>query len=114
MKQLIACCGINCENCEARIATLQNDDNLRKEVAEKWSVMFHSSEITPASINCTGCRMEGATFVYCESVCEIRKCVNSKGFGSCAECPEMNTCTIVGFILNAVPEAKDNLQQLLN
>ena len=26
MKQLIACCGLDCENCDARIATINNDD----------------------------------------------------------------------------------------
>ena len=29
MKQLIACCGLDCENCDARIATINNDDKLR-------------------------------------------------------------------------------------
>ena len=31
MKQLIACCGLDCENCDARIATINNDDKLREE-----------------------------------------------------------------------------------
>jgi len=35
MKELISCCGINCENCEARIATILNDDAMRREVAAK-------------------------------------------------------------------------------
>ena len=39
MKQLIACCGIDCENCDVRIATITNDDELRKKTAQKWSVM---------------------------------------------------------------------------
>ncbi len=35
MKQLIACCGLDCENCDARIATINNDDKLREETAQK-------------------------------------------------------------------------------
>lgn len=31
MKQLIACCGLDCENCDARIATVTNDDALREK-----------------------------------------------------------------------------------
>jgi len=34
MKQLIACCGIDCENCDARIATIANDNDLREETAK--------------------------------------------------------------------------------
>lgn len=47
MRQLIACCGLDCENCDARIATINNDDKLREETAQKWSVMNNTSEITP-------------------------------------------------------------------
>ena len=114
MNQLISCCGINCENCEARIATLRNDDIMRKEVAAKWSEMFQSPEITPESINCTGCRMEGGKFTHCESTCEIRKCVRSKGFATCADCTELEVCTIVGPILAGVPDARENLRSLMN
>lgn len=40
MKQLIACCGLDCENCTARIATVNNDDELREkrvECAEQYA-----------------------------------------------------------------------------
>ena len=30
MKQLIACCGLDCESCDARIATVKNDKAKRK------------------------------------------------------------------------------------
>ena len=29
MKQLIACCGLDCESCDARIATVRDDNELR-------------------------------------------------------------------------------------
>jgi hypothetical protein len=35
MEKLIACCGLNCSTCEARIATIKNDDELRKATADK-------------------------------------------------------------------------------
>ena len=52
MNKLIACCGINCETCEARLATIKNDDKMRVEVAKKWCEMNHTDQITPESINC--------------------------------------------------------------
>ena len=39
MNELIAYCGLDCEKCEARIATMNNDDELRQNVAKEWSVM---------------------------------------------------------------------------
>jgi hypothetical protein len=37
MEKLIACCGLNCAACDARIATLTNDDALRVKTAERWN-----------------------------------------------------------------------------
>ena len=58
MKEFIAYCGLNCETCEARMATMNNDDTLRKKVAKLWSEL-NGVEITPEMINCAGCRIEG-------------------------------------------------------
>ena len=52
MKQLIACCGLDCENCTARIASVNNDDELREKTAKEWSVPI--AAITVLSVNvCT-------------------------------------------------------------
>ena len=59
MKQLIACCGLDCESCDARIATVENDNELKEKTARKWSVMNNAPEITAATINCMGCRADG-------------------------------------------------------
>lgn len=109
MKRLIACCGLDCENCDARIATINNDDKLREETAQKWSVMNNTSEITPETINCTGCRVDGSKFAYCSNYCEIRKCVQAKGFNTCGDCKEMDHCPTVGLIFQHNPSAKENL-----
>ena len=110
MDKLISCCGLNCAACDARIATINNDDELRKATAEKWKVAF-SIDIASEMINCTGCREEGLKFSHC-SMCEIRKCVNAKGYNTCGDCSELETCSIVGGILKAVPDALANLRSL--
>jgi hypothetical protein len=108
MKNLIACCGIDCENCDARIATVANDDKLREETAKKWSESFNAPNINAASINCTGCRTEGPKFSHCDD-CEIRSCAQEKGFNTCGDCNELDTCQIIGFVLQNVPGARENL-----
>jgi hypothetical protein len=111
MEKLISCCGIDCSKCEARIATINNDEELRKTIAEKWRASYGSQEITPEMINCTGCRLEGAKIGYC-GICEIRKCVSAKGFETCAECSELETCNIVSMVHKQAPEALANLKNL--
>ncbi len=111
MEKLISSCGLNCSACDAYIATINDDDKLRKLTADKWRVEFNAAGITPDMINCTGCREPGAKFSHCE-LCEIRKCVRAKGFGTCAECSEMDSCTIVSAIHQYVPEAVANLRSL--
>lgn len=111
MEKLISCCGLNCATCDARIATIKNDDELRKATAEKWSVAFNASGLTYEMINCTGCREEGVKFNHC-SQCEIRNCVKAKGFNTCADCPELDSCSLVAAIHKHVPEALVNLKSL--
>ena len=111
MEKLIACCGLNCETCDARIATIKNSDELRKATAEAWQKMFNAGEIPYQSINCTGCRMEGVKFSHCDT-CGIRVCVNSKGYETCGDCTEMATCEIVAFVHKNAPEAIENLKRL--
>jgi len=111
MDKLIACCGLNCSGCDARIATVNDDDELRKVTAEKWMTIYNAHGITPEMINCTGCRIEGVKLAHC-SECEILKCVKAKGYSTCADCPDMDTCSVVAIIHKHVPEAVSNLRNL--
>jgi hypothetical protein len=111
MEKVIACCGLNCAACDARIATLANDNDLRAKVAEKWKAQYHAQELSPEMINCTGCREAGIKFQHCGQ-CEIRNCAISKDFQTCADCDEMESCTLLRNIHQYVPEALENLQSL--
>jgi hypothetical protein len=111
MEKLVSCCGLNCLTCEARVATVKNDDSLRKITAEKWKVMYNAPELLPEAINCTGCREEGVKFSHCFE-CGIRNCVRSKGFDTCGDCSELETCELLAPIHKYVPEALINLKSL--
>ena len=52
MKTLIACCGIDCENCDARIATATGNEALRIATARKWTAM-NGIEIKPEYFDVT-------------------------------------------------------------
>ena len=109
MKQLIACCGLDCESCDARIATVRNDNELRAKTARLWNELNNSSEITAEAINCMGCRTDGAKTVFCSDMCEIRKCASERGFDTCGECSELDNCLTVGAVFQHDPGAKSNL-----
>jgi hypothetical protein len=110
MEKLISCCGLNCATCEARIATVKNDNQLRKATAEKWKVMY-KAELLPSMINCTGCREDGVKFSHCNE-CEIRNCARSKCFNTCGECEMLESCEKISAVHKYVPEALINLRSL--
>ena len=112
MEKLIACCGLDCQKCDARIATINNDEQLRQKTAQKWSEMNNAPQITPDTINCMGCRTEGIKFAYCSHMCPIRRCAIEKGYDTCASCKEIETCSILSDIIKNVPDAKENLISL--
>jgi len=113
MERLISCCGLNCATCDARIATMANDNELRKSTAEKWQKLYNSPEIAPESINCTGCTEPGVKLGHW-SECQVRNCATAKGFKTCSECSEVTTCSIIAPIHKFAPEALQNLISLRN
>lgn len=108
MNKLIAYCGLDCEQCDARKATLTNDDALREKVAALWSEL-NNAEITAEMINCEGCRIDGAKTPFCDSLCPIRQCALKKGVETCGSCVEMKNCETVGMIISNNAKALENL-----
>lgn len=108
MKDFIAYCGLDCEACEARTATVNDDDELRRRVAKHWSEL-NGVTITPEMINCVGCRVDGVKTPYCESLCPIRQCALGKGLQTCGDCGEVCACEKAGMILGNNEQARRNL-----
>ena len=109
MKATIAYCGLDCETCEARIATANRDDVLRCKVAREWSEL-NGVEITPEMIHCAGCRIEGVKTPYCDSLCPIRQCALARGVETCGSCGEMDACEKLGAIIGNNPDAMIRLK----
>lgn len=109
MNKFIAYCGLDCEKCEARIATVNNDNELRKKVAAEWTEL-NQVEITPEMINCSGCRVDGVKTPFCDSLCEIRQCGLSKKIETCGGCSELMTCGKVKMIIGNNKAALENLR----
>ena len=110
MKDMIAYCGLNCEKCDAYIATINNDQTLPEKTAKLWAEL-NNAPILPEHINCQGCRVEGSKTVFCDSLCGIRKCALKKGVATCGDCSDIEECKTLGTIILNDPEALKNLKE---
>ena len=110
MRDMIAYCGLDCEKCDAYLATIHNDYALREKTARLWAELNHAP-ILPEHINCEGCRADGVKTVYCESLCRIRQCALKKGVTTCGDCLDLETCQSIGEILSNNPDALENLRE---
>ncbi|MCR4911588.1 MAG: DUF3795 domain-containing protein [Bacilli bacterium] len=105
---LIAYCGLNCEECEAYIATINNDDKLREKVAKEWSIA-NEVVIAKEMINCEGCRANGKRFPFCDKMCPIRLCGIAKEVETCGDCEKLKTCEKLKMVTDHNDNALDNL-----
>jgi len=110
MNEMMSFCGLLCNECGAFIATENDDDEKRAEVAEQWSKGYNA-DIKPEDINCDGCLSDGERlFSHCK-VCEIRKCGKEKSIANCAYCDDY-ACEKLDKIFQMVPDAKDRLDEV--
>ena len=110
MNEMIAFCGLACNECPAFLATQANDDTKRGEVARRWSDDY-KDDIKPEDINCDGCKSDsGLLFSHCTR-CEIRKCASASEVENCAYCKEY-ACEKLEPLLNMMPEVKSRLDNI--
>lgn len=103
-------CGMDCDACEAFIATETDNEELREAVAKEWSEMYGTS-LMSSDIECTGCKSSGIKFAYCDQNCGIRKCCAARKFNNCADCEEY-PCEQLIEIFKHAPEAKKRLDSI--
>jgi hypothetical protein len=107
---MIAYCGLDCEQCEAFIATATDDEARRERIAREWSKNYNTI-LKPGDINCTGCRGDGVKLGYCEHGCQIRACALTKPITTCAGCESFG-CERLQPVFKAAPQAREQLEQL--
>ncbi|MGM9972398.1 MAG: DUF3795 domain-containing protein [Anaeroplasmataceae bacterium] len=109
MNKIIAYCGLDCSKCEALKATINNDDELRMNVAKEWSEL-NGVLITKDMINCNGCRMDGVKTPFCDKLCPIRLCAKNKNIETCGSCGELSKCDKIKMIISTNKEALERLK----
>jgi uncharacterized Zn-finger protein len=110
MNKMISFCGLLCNECGAFIATKNDDDKKRAEVAQLWSKQYNCN-LKAEDINCDGCTSGGNRLSAHPKVCEIRKCGKEKGIANCAYCSEY-PCEKLGEFFKLVPDARSRLDEV--
>ncbi len=112
MAQLIAFCGLDCDKCEAYIATQAKDVAAQQRVAEKWQKDFNLPNTTIADVTCDGCvTANGRLSGYC-GTCPIRACGVTHGLENCGHCPDYAKCDKLADFFSHVPAARETLDAL--
>ena len=89
MENKITYCGEDCSICPAYIATINDDDNLRKKVIDDWS---HIGDFSKFKIDCLGCKSIGPIFEPCSN-CKIKTCCIAKNLDDCSYCIDIDSCS---------------------
>ena len=110
MEKMISYCGLDCSGCPAYIATMNDDDAMRKKTAEQWSKDY-GADIKPEHVNCVGCIVTDGRHIGHWDECEMRKCGQEKGVKNCAYCDEF-ACEKLAKFFEAVPNAKATLESI--
>ena len=87
-------CGVNCEKCKVYIGTLENDDRIRQEIADEWSILYKRG-FKKEDLICTGCKSD-TLFSLC-SLCDIAPCNKERNIDNCEDCGVFPCDRIVKF-----------------
>lgn len=82
---MLGCCGHDCSRCVTYLATIKNDNALRKQSQQFYKTMF-GNDILICEVNCLGCRSD-KVFILCMS-CPFTKCASEQKIDECSECVE--------------------------
>lgn len=92
MGNVMSACGVICSDCAAYHAASRGVP-YQKEAGEAWSRIY-GFQVELEKMSCGGCLSADDQVFYTSVKCAARRCCLSKGFSSCAECPE-DSCDLL-------------------
>jgi hypothetical protein len=111
MAKILAYCGLDCGECEAYIATQNNDRASLEATAKKWAEQFGGSAISADACTCDGCSSGKRTSTAHAATCAIRLCASKRGVITCAHCADYGCATVKQFFAFA-PTLKEKLEAI--
>lgn len=111
MAKMQAFCGLDCGECDACIATRNNDRAGLERVAQKWAAEYGRKDLDADMCVCDGCPSGKRISTAHAATCALRLCALSRGAQTCAHCPDYGCETLQGFFAFA-PVLKDKLEAI--
>jgi len=112
MDEIIAFCGLLCQNCQIYLATREVNKTIKDKLIfeiinickEHYRIDYKYEDIN----DCDGCTSENDKLFFGCAKCKIRKCAIEKGIKNCAYCEEYS-CDELLNVFKSDPSAKTRL-----
>jgi hypothetical protein len=104
-----AYCGLDCSDCPARLAYVDDDESLRQETAKKWNTP--EFPVTAENLDCAGCKSDGPNFTFCGS-CTVRLCASKRGVETCAHCEDYGCDVLEEYLSHVGEEGRKRLEAI--
>ena len=111
MAKIQAYCGLDCGECEAYIATQNNDRAGLEATAKKWAQQFGGNLVAAEACICDGCSSGKRASTVHAATCAIRLCASKRQVVTCAHCADYGCETVKQFFAFA-PVLKDKLEAI--
>ncbi len=111
---ILGFCGLDCNKCPIFLATIKNDIDLKKKIANEWpqlNKMYLDKGLTAENMVCYGCKSHNTLFLGCQN-CQIRNCCLEKNYDNCAICDDFNTCEMIKTFFTQYKAAEENLKNI--
>jgi hypothetical protein len=109
MSEMIAYCGLHCEECKAFKATQTKDIEWKKQIAKHWTDEL-KVELKPEDVDCNGCKSDVISG-WCRKICKIRPCAVTRKVQTCAHCSDY-LCAKLKEFLPGEPDAAKSLEEI--
>jgi hypothetical protein len=87
-------CGYTCPpDCKMRRATLENNEELKKEAFDEWRLeKKYGIAFDPEKTFCYGCKTSRKPLGLVVEKCTVRNCAIEKGYDCCIQCDQLTRC----------------------
>ncbi len=102
MTAIYGYCGYRCDLCPAFVRNQKGPED-RQKVSRGWDkyLGFH---MEPESILCDGCPFDGC---HLDGGCKVRPCAVEKGYATCVECADADSCEKLKGRMDAIAPYKN-------
>jgi hypothetical protein len=107
----VSACGMDCETCDAYVATQTGDRELAKRTAARWSSYIGGAPVPIEATVCDGCMTGSDRKGGMCGACAVRACAIEKNVESCGHCADYGCATMEEF-LKKIPAHRETLEKI--